>query len=74
MGILYDINLHNEANTLSRVTYYKLCELQKEEDKFWIELENGKIFMVDSPIKALWVMRPDKKFNDVEREDINEQL
>lgn len=72
MGILYDIGIHEKSNTLARVTHYKLCELQEKEDKFWIELENGKIFMIDAPIKALWVMRPNKELEGICREDLNE--
>ena len=72
MGILYDIGIHDKENTLARITQHKLHELQEVEDRFWIELENGKIFMVDSPIKTLWVMRPSKELEGVCREDFNE--
>jgi hypothetical protein len=72
MGILYDIGIHDKSNTLALTTQKNLMEMQEVENRFWIELENGKIFMVDSPIKTLWVMRPSKELEGVCREDFNE--
>lgn len=66
MGLLYNIGKNEKTNIILDTVQRSLNELQKETNCFWIELENGEVFMIDDSIKSLWVMRPDGTLDEKE--------